>query len=81
MKVHIKVASWFKRYTDDKTEIELEIAEGAPAFDAACACGIPREEIGFITVISSDGTSMLVKEDYLLAEGDSLKVYPMVIGG
>lgn len=76
MKIYIEVASWFKRYTAGKTELELEIAGGATACEAAAAAGIPVEEIGFIA--SGNGK---IDPGYLLVDGDRLKVYPHIIGG
>ncbi|MCX7745902.1 MAG: hypothetical protein N2645_03280 [Clostridia bacterium] len=82
MKVTIEVTSWFKRFTGGRTQMELEILEGTSALDAAADTGIPKDEIGFITVCTGTGDEcLLVKDEYTVKDGDILRVYPMLIGG
>lgn len=81
MLVNIEVASWFRRFTGDKTEFELEVLEGCLAFEAICLTGIPKDEIGFVTLIGIDEGTKLVDDSYRLTEGDRLRVFPLLIGG
>lgn len=48
----IGVSSWFKRYTDGLSCLEQDINDDETAWEAVCRTGIPRDEIGFITVCS-----------------------------
>ena len=83
MKVTIGVSSWFKRYTCGLSSLEQELYEGETAWEAVCRAGIPRDEIGFI-MVSTEGQTGGAKradETYLAADGDVLKVYPLIIGG
>ncbi|MCX7923727.1 MAG: hypothetical protein N3B21_17220 [Clostridia bacterium] len=80
MKVYIEVTTWFKRFTGGNASLELEISEGTPVVEAVSSAGIPKEEIGFITVIK-DNENKIVDDQYILTDGDRLKVYPAIIGG
>lgn len=110
--ITIGVSSWFKRYTGGLSSLEQELHEGETAWEAVVRAGIPREEIGFITVRAEGQTGVAphqtdglpdqasgaqnqlryemgqqpdvekrVDDSYVVAGGDALKVYPMIIGG
>lgn len=83
MQVTIKVSSWFKRYTDGKFQLEIEIEEGATVCDAVCRAGIPRSEIGFVSVEDSqkDRMEKRVDDNYKATEGCVIYVFPYIIGG
>ncbi|MFZ5986226.1 MAG: hypothetical protein ACOYWZ_03750 [Bacillota bacterium] len=83
MRVIIEVTGWYKRFTGGNGSIELVVKEGTRAVDAVIMTGIPREEIGFITLENDNikGQTRLVNEDIILSEGDRLRVYPLLIGG
>jgi len=87
--VTIGVTSWFRRYTGGLSILELQFEGGETAGQIIQKAGIPTEEIGFITVSVKDprqdsSFAVLEKrvgEEYEVADGDILKVYPMIIGG
>lgn len=83
MRVIIEVTGWYKKFTQGKDVVELSVDEGTRAFDAVAMTGIPKEEIGFITLQNDRtmGEPSLVKEDIILSSEDRLKVYPLMIGG
>jgi len=86
LKVKIVVSSWFKRYTDGLSSLELELNSGETAWKAVCMVGIPRNEIGFITVDTADEDGSTVRskkidDSYVAVDNDVLRVYPVIIGG
>ena len=84
MKITIGVSSWFKRYTGGLSSLEQELHEGESAWEAVVRAGIPMDEIGFITVSAErqqPDVEKKVDDSYVVAGGDALKVYPMIIGG
>ncbi len=76
MKIYVEVVNWFTRFTDGKSELELDMAPGTNAGEAVGKTGIPEDETGFITV-----NGLKVQKGHILADGDRLKVYPVIIGG
>lgn len=81
MKIYVEVAEWFKRFTGGNGRMEIGYNQGISALEAVVSCGIPKDEIGFISIIKSNNENMIISEEYLLNEGDVLKVYPQIIGG
>ena len=83
MKIRIEVTSWFKRYVNGQEVLEIDVADGATAVDVICSIGIPKDEIGFITLKTKiDGNERnMAKKDFTLNEVDIIKVYPYIIGG
>jgi hypothetical protein len=81
MKVYIEVSQWFKRYTGGSDKVEIDLKEGITAFEAVVSCGIPEDEIGFISIVNTENEAMVLKEEYYPKEGDTFKVYPQIIGG
>lgn len=76
MKIYIEVANWFTRFTGGRLQLELELPLGSSAGTAVLKAGIPEEETGFIAV-----NGQKVGKEQILADGDRLKVYPVIIGG
>lgn len=76
MKIYIELTDWFKRFTGGKALIEVDINQGTTAIEAICSSGIPRDEIGFITI-----NNRKVDEGFIPEEGARIKVYPIIIGG
>lgn len=76
MKVHLEFSGWFKRYTNGRTRLEIDISPGTTAIQVITSSGIPEAEVGLITV-----TDVKVAHDYLLNNGDEIRVYPTIIGG
>lgn len=83
VKATIIVSSWFKRYTGGLSSLEQELLEGETAWQAVCRAGIPAGDIGFVTVdgAGEDGRAKRVDDAYRAADGDVLRVYPLIIGG
>lgn len=83
MKVRVEVSAWFKKYTGEKTNFEVEIDDSTTAYDSVYSIGVPRNEIGFVSVTSKEmvGTGKLVDEYFIPEEGDTIKAYPLIIGG
>ena len=76
MKVTIVLTAWFKRYTSGKSEIKIEVEHDVTAIEAVTSCGIPLEEVGFITI-----NNKKVGNDQILEDGDIVKVYTFILGG
>jgi len=74
--IYIELSEWFKRYTDENTRFEIELKPGITALQAIISIGIPETEIGLITVGDTK-----VAHDHILAHGDKIRVYPIIIGG
>lgn len=82
MKIHVEVNYWFKRFTQGKTAFELEIKDKAAIIDAVKEAGIPNEEIGFVMRCKKlEESFSIVEIESLLEDGDSIKLYPSIIGG
>lgn len=83
MKVSIIVSSWFKRYTGGHSQLEIEVNQGETAYNVACAAGIPKIEIGFVSVDGKEksGSAKRVDENYVVSEGSVIRVYPLIISG
>ncbi len=76
MLIYLELSGWFKRYTNGHTRLEIVIKPGTTAMQAIATTRIPEAEVGLITV-----SDVRVTHDYLLNDGDELRVYPVVIGG
>lgn len=76
MKVYVEVTDWFKRYTGDRSCVEINVPEGTTAVKAISDAGIPEKEVGVITL-----SGKRIDSSYSLKDGDRLKVYPHIIGG
>lgn len=83
VKVTVEVTSWFKRFTGGQTIFNLELDMNATALTAILATGIPEDEIGIIRLEAknSSGENKLADKEHKLADGDIIKVYPLIIGG
>lgn len=76
MKVTVLVSGWFKRYTGGEEQLKLDVEPGTKAYDAASIAGIPRGEIGFVAV-----NGVKAGEEYVLNDNDTIKAFPLIIGG
>jgi len=76
MLVYLELSGWFKRYTDGKTRLEIEIKPGTTSMQAITLSGIPETEVGLITV-----ADVKVVHDHILSHGDIIRAYPVIIGG
>jgi|GEM_PF-1956769 len=76
MLVYLELSGWFKRYTNEKTRLEIDIKPGTSVIEAITSTGIPEAEIGLITV-----ADVKVTHDHMLSHGNIIRVYPVIIGG
>lgn len=76
MLVYLELSGWFKRYTDGKTRLEIDIKPETTAIQAITFSGIPEAEVGLITL-----TDVKIAHNYRLNHGDVIRVYPVIIGG
>jgi hypothetical protein len=83
MRITVEVAGWLKKFAQGKPTWELEVNHQGPrAMDVINLVKIPREEIGFITVKKTRlDKEKLVDENYTISEGDTLRLYSIIIGG
>jgi len=75
MKVTVLTGRWARRYVQQEVT-ELYLPDNASVEDALERLRIPLEEVGFIVI-----NSRVVPRKTFLHEGDSIRVYPAVIGG
>jgi sulfur carrier protein ThiS len=75
MKITVLTDSWARRYVPQETT-ELELPEGATPADVLKLMNIPEDEAGMTAV-----NGKAVSRTQPLAEGDKVKVFPVVIGG
>jgi len=74
--IYIELSAWFKRYTNGNTRFEIEFKPGITALQAVISTGIPETEVGLLTI---DDTK--VAHDHILAHGNKIRAYPIIIGG
>ena len=75
MKVTVRTGSWARQYMPRETA-ELQLPEGAAVADAIGRLDIPPQEIGLVAL---DGKAVPLQTP--LAEGDIVRVFPVIIGG
>ena len=82
MKIIVEVTGWLKEFTMGMPSVELHVKQGLKASDVLSAIGVPRTEIGFISVrnAKADG-DRLVYDDYIISDGDILRLYSPIVGG
>ena len=76
MKVKLLLTSWFKRYSDGKDFLEVEVPAGSSVEEVLKKSGIPLDEIGFV---HSDGKMKRMSE--IAGDSEELKVFTKIIGG
>ncbi len=83
MAIRVELFYTLKKYCNDKIkgndngfDLTIEDKTGITLFDLLKIINIPEEETGFITM----GNTKL-DWDYVLKNGDSIKVYPVIIAG
>ena len=75
MTVTVTIGNWAKRYVPHGTQ-ELALPAGAVAQDVLAPLGIPPAEVGLFAV---NGTAVL--KDAPLQDGDTVRVFPIIMGG
>ena len=75
MKITVETGRWAARYVPEEI-LTLELPEDATVQDAVDAIGLPPDETGLATI---DGKAVL--RDYVLSDGEKVKLYAAIIGG
>jgi len=75
MKITVDTGRWAVRYTG-KEIVSINVPEQATVADVIKALGLPPDETG-IAAIAGEA----VPWDYVLSDGDVVKVYAAIIGG
>jgi len=68
-------APWAARHTG-APELILNIEGGSTVADATIRAGIPRDDIGILTIKNE-----IIPPSTILSDGDILEVFPQIIGG
>jgi len=83
MKITVKVGSWASEclsspppLKDHFFLLELDLPKDATVREAALMAGIPAEKLG-ISVIED----RVVRQNFVLSDGDTVALYPPIIGG
>ncbi|GAB6152659.1 hypothetical protein JCM17380_14090 [Desulfosporosinus burensis] len=63
-----------------QNELKLQFSEGATLGDLFLKVGIPSESVGF-AVLATVLNDTMVHLDYILQNGDFIRVFPLVNGG
>lgn len=74
MKIIVETGAWAARYT--QRELTLDMPEKSTVADAVRAAKIPEDEAGIAVI---DGKAVM--GDYVLSDGDVLRIHPVIIGG
>ena len=75
MRVTVTIGNWARRYVPHGTQA-LDLPEGAVAEDVLAPLGLPPEEVGLFAV---NGTAALKSAP--LHDGDTVRVFPIIMGG
>jgi sulfur carrier protein ThiS len=76
LRIYIEVSDFLKRYLSGQKEVCLDLPKAATVSDAINAASIPEDEIGFIVLKDTK-----VENDYVLEDGDRIKIFNLIIGG
>lgn len=76
IKVSLKFYGYLADLTKDMVLEDIEYQEGASVREILEKAKISPQSVGFISVNGS-----MVDIDYKVANGDFIKIYPLVIGG
>ena len=75
MRITVETGKWAARYVEEPL-IVMDIDDGSTVLDVIEEIGIPEEEAG-MAVVGDTG----VAKDYVLNDGDFVKIHPVIIGG
>ena len=80
MRIKIVLKSYYpKKFWDGESERWVDVPEGATCDEALKSQGIDHREIPRFGFVAIDSKRVLI--DYVLHEGDEIKVYPRMNGG
>ena len=75
MKIIVIAGDWASRYIESKA-LEMNLPEYITVADVLKMLPLPPDETGLAAI---DGKA--VKRDYLLSDGDCVKIYPAIVNG
>jgi len=75
MVIFAETGIWADRYVKERNH-ELNMPTGATVSDVIVRLGIPAEEAGFAVL-----EGVAVQKNYILKDGDKIKLHPVIIGG
>jgi len=75
IRVTVTIGNWARRYVPHGTQA-LDLPDSAAAQDVLTPLGIPPEEVGLFAI---NGTAVL--KDAALNDGDTVRVFPVIMGG
>ena len=75
MKISVIIGDWAKRYIKPDL-LEFDLPEQVTVADVLEMLPLPPEETGLTAI---DGKA--ANRDYLLSEGDQMKIYPSIVNG
>ncbi len=75
-KVKIRLFGNLRRKYKDCHDTTLNVKDGSKVTTLLENCGIPEEEAKLIMVNGTDK-----KKDYTLKDGDTISIFPIVMGG
>ncbi len=76
MKIKLIFHGSLKRYNNDRSEIEINVADGTTIGQLISKIEVPKEEVAFVALNGS--RSSLTQK---LQEGDEVKLFQLVGGG
>ncbi|MGI6686530.1 MAG: MoaD/ThiS family protein [Bacillota bacterium] len=74
--VSIKTYGYLSRYLENKDIGAYNFVEGTPISEVLKELHIPDSSVGFVSVNGS-----MVNLNYKIAQGDQIKIFPVVMGG
>ena len=75
MKITVETGKWASRYLKDEI-VSIDMPEQSTVADVIKTLGLPPDETGIVTT-----AGMTVPREYLLSDGEVLKIYTVIIGG
>jgi len=75
MRIIVNAGSWARRWLPEGLA-ELELPEGSFVEDVLAPLGIPPEEIGLFSV-----NGKAVQKEAALSGGNTVRIFPVIMGG
>lgn len=75
MKIRVEVSGYFDKYID-KCKFDIDIPSGVNIDYIIQILRIPKDEIGFVIADNKK-----VDFSYLIDEGETIGIYPYIVGG
>ena len=75
MKITIITGRWAAKFLEHES-FEMDVPEQSTVGSVLGMLPLPPDETGMVTIADK-----AVKDGFLLSDGDSMKIYPVIIGG